>query len=134
MTIFFFFFPVRGEYTMAPKLRTEAGLGADCGVLTHTAVQEPLASGAAPSTLGPRSPPWPRPYYDNLTHCLLNKIVRFMNMLSFFHYSDTYVTYAQLYLTLCNLMNCSLPGSSVSKILQARILEWVAISFSRGSS
>ena len=29
---------------------------------------------------------------------------------------------------------CSLPGSSVRGILQARILEWVAISFSRGSS
>ena len=28
-------------------------------------------------------------------------------------------------------MNCSLPGSSVHGILQARILEWVAISFSR---
>ena len=35
---------------------------------------------------------------------------------------------------LCNPMNCSLPGSSVHGILQARILEWVAISFSRGSS
>ena len=31
-------------------------------------------------------------------------------------------------------MNCSLPGSSVQRILQARILEWVAIPFSRGSS
>ena len=31
-------------------------------------------------------------------------------------------------------MDCSLPGSSVHVILQARILEWVAISFSRGSS
>ena len=31
-------------------------------------------------------------------------------------------------------MHCSLPGSSVHGILQARILEWVAISFSRGSS
>ena len=35
---------------------------------------------------------------------------------------------------LCDLMNCSLPGSSVHGILQARILEWVAISFSRGFS
>ena len=34
----------------------------------------------------------------------------------------------------CNLMNCSPPGSSVHGISQARILEWVAISFSRGSS
>ena len=35
------------------------------------------------------------------------------------------------YLTLCNPMDCSPPGSSVHGILQARILEWVAISFSR---
>ena len=37
-------------------------------------------------------------------------------------------------LTLCDPMDCSPPGSSVHGILQARILEWVAISFSRGSS
>ena len=36
-------------------------------------------------------------------------------------------------LTLCDPVNCSLPGSSVHGILQARILEWVAIPFSRGS-
>ena len=36
--------------------------------------------------------------------------------------------------TLCDPMDCSLPGSSVHEILQARILEWVAISFSRGPS
>ena len=41
---------------------------------------------------------------------------------------------AQSCLTLCNTMNCSPPGSSVHGILQARILEWVAIPFSRGSS
>ena len=34
----------------------------------------------------------------------------------------------------CDHMDCSLPGSSVVEVLQARILEWVAISFSRGSS
>ena len=32
---------------------------------------------------------------------------------------------------LCDPVDCSLPGSSVHGILQARILEWVAISFSR---
>ena len=41
---------------------------------------------------------------------------------------------AQSYPTLCNPVDCSLPGSSVHGILQARILEWVAISFSRGFS
>ena len=35
---------------------------------------------------------------------------------------------------LCEPMDCSLPGSSVHGIFQARVLEWVAISFSRGSS
>ena len=37
-------------------------------------------------------------------------------------------------LTLCNPMDCSIPGSAVQGIFQARILEWAAISFSRGSS
>ena len=32
--------------------------------------------------------------------------------------------------TLCNAIDCSLPGSSVHGIFQARILEWVSISFS----
>ena len=36
--------------------------------------------------------------------------------------------------TLCNPMDCSLPGSSVHGILQAKILEWVAMLSSRGSS
>ena len=41
---------------------------------------------------------------------------------------------AQSYLTLCHPMDCSPPGFSVHGILQASILEWVAISFSKGSS
>ena len=44
------------------------------------------------------------------------------------------VLVAQSCLTLGNPMDCRLPGSSVHGTLQARILEWVAISFSRGSS
>ena len=41
---------------------------------------------------------------------------------------------AEFCLPLCASMNCSPPGSSVHGILQAIILEWVAIPFSRGSS
>ena len=44
-----------------------------------------------------------------------------VNWLSYAH--------AQPRVTLCNPMDCSLPGSSVHGILQARILEWIAISY-----
>ena len=48
---------------------------------------------------------------------------------------NTYVCVcAQLCPTLCNPMDCSLPGFSIQGIFQTRILEWVAIPFSRGSS
>ena len=40
----------------------------------------------------------------------------------------------QSYPTLCNPIDCNPPGSSAHGILQARILEWVAIASSRGSS
>ena len=43
-------------------------------------------------------------------------------------------TQSQSCLTLCNPMNCSPPGFSVHGILQARILEWIAIPFCRGFS
>ena len=41
---------------------------------------------------------------------------------------------AQLCPTLCDPIDCSLPGSSVHGIFQAIVLEWIAISFSSGSS
>ena len=41
---------------------------------------------------------------------------------------------AQSCLTLCDPVNCSLSGSSVHGFFQARVLEWLAISFSSGSS
>jgi len=43
--------------------------------------------------------------------------------------SESEVT--QLCPTLSNPMDCSLPGSSVHEIFQARVLEWVAIAFSK---
>ena len=44
------------------------------------------------------------------------------------------VLITQLCLTLCNTMDCSLPGSSVHGILQERILEWVNVPFANGNS
>ena len=49
-------------------------------------------------------------------------------------YDEDDVLVAQSCLTLCNPMDCSPPGSSAHGILQARILEWVDIPFSRGPS
>ena len=40
---------------------------------------------------------------------------------------------AQSCLTLCNPMDCSLPGSSIHGIFQARVLEWGAIAFSKNT-
>ena len=53
--------------------------------------------------------------------------------LSFFFFFSK-VSVAKSCPTLCDCMDCSLPGSSVHGISQARLLEWVAIYFSRGSS
>ena len=44
------------------------------------------------------------------------------------------VLVTQSYLTLCDPMDCNPPGSSVHGILQARILEWVAMPSSGGFS
>ena len=52
---------------------------------------------------------------------------------TFKHYRNK-VLATRSHLMLCNPMDYGLPGSSVHRILQARILEWVAITFSRRSS
>ena len=45
-----------------------------------------------------------------------------------------WIVHVQCLLTICNPVDCCLPGSSVHRITQARVLEWVAISFFRRSS
>ena len=63
---------------------------------------------------------------------LKTKSVFLSELFSFLNDSESEV--AQSRLTLCDPVDCSLPSSSVHGIFQARVLEWVAISFSRGSS
>ena len=53
------------------------------------------------------------------------------NMFTAHFQSESEVT--RLCPTLCDPVDCSLPGSSIHGIFQARVLEWTAISFSRGS-
>ena len=50
------------------------------------------------------------------------------------HFSESESELARSCPTLCDLMDCSLPGSSLHGILQARVLESGAVAFSRGSS
>ena len=54
--------------------------------------------------------------------------------ISLLYISESESEVAQSCPTLCDPMDCSLPGFSVHGILQARVLEWFTISFSRGSS
>ena len=58
----------------------------------------------------------------------------FMVQLSYPYMKEVKVLATQSCPTLCNLMDYSLSGSSVHGILQARILDWIAMPFSRGSS
>ena len=60
------------------------------------------------------------------------KMVNIINEITYFLF--IYVLVALLHPTLCESKDCSWPGSSVHGILQAEVLEWVAIPFSRGSS
>ena len=52
----------------------------------------------------------------------------------FFFYHKVKVLVAQSCLTLCNPVDCSLQGSSIHGIFQAKTMEWVVIPFSRGFS
>ena len=90
---------------------------------------------------------------DDLLFCFSQSSFREAHMWHLFHWSDVLwlikasekklcvcvcvcvcVKVTQLCLTPCDAMDCSSPGSSVHGILQARIQEWIAIPFSRGSS
>ena len=75
-----------------------------------------------------------------VTVCNMSPVVRFISFpdldllialgsrKDFVNY--TFCEVAQLCPSLCDPMDCSLPGSSIHGIFQARVLEWVAISFS----
>ena len=65
-------------------------------------------------------------YYLKITHY---NIIH-SNLYSFLHAAAAAAKSLQLCPTLCDPIHCSPPGSSVPGILQAGILEWVAISFS----
>ena len=73
-----------------------------------------------------------RTFVGKVMSLLLNMLSRLV--VTFLPRSESESEVAQPCLTLCDPVNCSPPGSSIHGILQARILEWVATSFSRASS
>ena len=79
----------------------------------HSPSLPPTLPGEAACSDGTKLGAWPRPPGDRRELCLLSRFSC---------------------IRLCDSMDCSPPGSSVHGILQARMLEWVAISFFTGSS
>ena len=61
-------------------------------------------------------------------------VISLFNLIIYDWVSEWVSEVAQSCLTLCNPMDCNLLGFSIHGILQARILEWTATSFSKGSS
>ena len=75
---------------------------------------------------------FPDHFYVGHFPVVLTRFLILRNLIYFAYCCCCLVT--QSCLTLCDPMDCSPPGFSVHGIVQARILEWVAILFSRGSS
>ena len=113
-------------WTGSSKTRTTARHSLSLFPKKSFVLRTPLQSRVGPASLLPSSPIdiWVQP----LEACSQKSFQLLMSTTS------SKVLVAQSYLVLCNPMFCSPPRSSLHGILQARILEWVAIPFSRGSS
>ena len=72
------------------------------------------------------------PLYGHSVFCFSTHQLMNIGLFPLFDYYSTVKSLSRV--RLCDPMDCSLPGFSVHGIFQARVLEWVAISFSRGSS
>ena len=96
------------------------------------AERSPSPHWTLPAPWGPRSRKIPALCLGPRAHSLIFTCPRFLSKLNYLQREACMC--AQSCLTLCNPMGCSPPGSPVQGIFQARILEWVAISSSRGFS
>ena len=107
-------------------------------VFSSTTVQKHQFLGTHGSTLTSGHDYWINHSFDYTYLCQQSDVSAFKILLSRFVIAFLpkskvkWSEVAQSCLTLCVTMDCSLQGSSVHGIFQARILEWVAISFSRG--
>ena len=93
-----------------------------------------LAQFAVRCALPPRRSESPVCATDNKPSCVLHLLGWFIGLRGFSSLEQRPEFWVLQCLTLCNFMECSVPGSSIHGISQARILEWVATAFSKGSS
>ena len=108
----------------SPPLLGLVPLSWDRSVASLLGSQRSVSSGALTKCSDSSSPPLLLLFLEMLSSmCLLGYLCHF-----------PYVKIAQSCPTLCNPTDCSPPGFSVHGILQARILEWVIVPFSKGSS
>ena len=100
--------------------------------LQYPCLENPMDKGARRATVHgvAKSQTWPKQLYTHTRDRF--SFFPQINGILFLVLKCVLVT--QPCLALCNPKDCSPPGSSVHEILQTRILLWVAISFSRGSS
>ena len=131
------------QYVFTPDLNGLFLLNKDLGGLTQVRIGGPQVRSQHPGGIWPGSPPNQYPWIQ-----VLQKInflqATFHVGLNLFFCCVTFIwprfaiawdrPYISFWLTLCDPVVCSPPGSPVRGILQARIPEWVAISISRGSS
>ena len=98
--------------------------------------QQHRATPEAPGTFSPYLDIHPKIFFVSLHMLCMFLVVYFQISYTLFYICPCAVCAESLQscLTLCDPMDCSLSGSSVHGILQARILEWVAMPSSRGSS
>ena len=85
----------------------------------------------------PESPVGPLQTLDHVGQLLITDLALSLSLyISMYTYNNTHSAHAvtKLCPALCDPMHCSPPGFSACGVFQARILEWVAVTSSRGSS
>ena len=127
----------------SPMHESETMHGSEKWKWSHSVMSDPQwPHGLPPSRL---LHPWDFPGKTTGVgcHCLLRSLPQEWEMCSLFIsclirtqllFAPCCCSVAQLCPTLSNPINCGLPGSSIHRILQAGVVEWGAIAFSRGSS
>ena len=99
------------------------------------AYQAPLSTGFSRQEYWTGLPlPSPHLHNESLRNFSCSLLFMFKHFWKKLNCNEVKIEVAPLHPILCDPMDCSLSCSSIQGIFQARVLEWVAISFSRGSS